>query len=47
MNTTEQVSEDSTFPQACRICGGRIDEGDDWVFNENEYDAAYSHAACD
>ena len=46
MNTTEQVHDDHTFPQQCRICGGRIDERESWVFLETEDDAEYDHATC-
>lgn len=46
MNTIEHEVDDHTFPQQCRICGGRIDHREGWVFAESEEDAEYDHATC-
>lgn len=45
MSTTTYERDHHAFPQQCRICGGRIDEGEG-VFEETADDAAYYHETC-
>lgn len=45
MNITTDEREDPTFPEQCRTCGGKIDDGEG-VFNDDGEGAAYYHETC-
>ncbi|MBX3027056.1 hypothetical protein KF840_19300 [bacterium] len=45
MNTTTDERDDHAYPQQCRTCGGKIDEGEG-VLLEDDDDAAYYHHGC-